>query len=354
MGQHKKYFLSVLATVFVLASAVLLVNYLIDPLWFYGGNKVADTNHIYNERYSKAVLLSKHDQAYDCLIIGSSTATLLDEKKIDGYTCFNFAVSGGNVREFEHYIRFARNHMKRLRLVVLGLDPFNLVDEELKDRIPDFVRFKSQEPNSIRAYLGIETFLFSLKSMANLFPGRSYLRFYRPNFTATLNSKSASYNPEKVLSDDFERRFGHDAFTAFSTRNLAFVSRLRDLLPDAKFIGYAPPIAANYVGYLHLGGVLEGFLRANYEASRFFDAYYDFTIPSAITVNPATTPDGEHFVPKVNDEILSVLLGKKSTFGLDLSEKDWSRYCAIYIRATENYIRDSKIRLNADKRTARR
>ncbi len=53
LGAYSKYIVIVALTVAVLTGGVLAINFVVDPLWFYQGNRLAEYNHHYNERYSK-------------------------------------------------------------------------------------------------------------------------------------------------------------------------------------------------------------------------------------------------------------------------------------------------------------
>jgi hypothetical protein len=345
---YKSYFLFAGLTMLGVCSSVLAVNFLVDPLWYYDGNRISDKNFIYNERYSKAIRFSRSKQHYDCLVFGSSTATLLNERKIEGYRCYNFAVSGGNLRDASHLLQFAKAHIKPLRLVVVGLDPANLLDAELDADVTDFIRDEANLPNPVRAYLALDLSFFSLQAMVGMVPPLHYLRYYKADFTAELWPGAGRYRPELILTPEVEGRFGHSMTAPFGTRNVVFISQLRAALPGTKLIGYGPPIFANYIGFLYLSGSLEGFLKTNYQAAKMFDAYYDFTRPSAITADAGNTPDGEHFNAMVNDAIVHAIQGKDAEFGTNLHKVSLDRYVREYVAAAKQYVQDSGMRLGMD------
>lgn len=62
-----RYVVTVFATVILIASTVLAINLLVDPLWYFNGNVISGVNYQYNERHSKAYLFLKQPKNYDCL-----------------------------------------------------------------------------------------------------------------------------------------------------------------------------------------------------------------------------------------------------------------------------------------------
>src|SRR5438132_6171269 len=89
-----------LASAFLIVAACFTVNCLIDPLWYLRGNVLIEINYPFNERLSKLIHFLPKMQDYDCIIFGSSRATLLPEETIKGYRCFNMAFSDGQASEY--------------------------------------------------------------------------------------------------------------------------------------------------------------------------------------------------------------------------------------------------------------
>src|SRR5260370_29038266 len=94
------------ATAGLIVVACFTVNCLVDPLWYLSGNILTNINYSFNERLSKLNRLLPHLRDYDCVIFGTSRATLLPEDKADGYRCFNLAFSDGQATDhllYPHY-----------------------------------------------------------------------------------------------------------------------------------------------------------------------------------------------------------------------------------------------------------
>ena len=89
-----------LAAVLLFSGSILVTNYLVDPLWHFGGNKVTNVNYAFNERVGRLNQLNDNFDDYDCIVFGSSVSTVMDPRKIEGYKCFNFSFSAGDVSEF--------------------------------------------------------------------------------------------------------------------------------------------------------------------------------------------------------------------------------------------------------------
>src|SRR2546430_12505265 len=103
MAQGKKrlrtFIIWLLAAAGVVVAGCFATNCLVDPLWYLRGNVLTGINYPFNERLAKIIRLLPRLNDYDCLILGTSRATLLPEEQIPGYRCFNLAFSDGQVRE---------------------------------------------------------------------------------------------------------------------------------------------------------------------------------------------------------------------------------------------------------------
>jgi hypothetical protein len=98
---------ALLATAGVIVASCFAVNCLVDPLWYLRGNVLTEINYPFNERLSKLIRFLPRMNDYDCMIFGTSRATLLPEEQAKGYRCFNMAVSDGQASE---HLLFADYH----------------------------------------------------------------------------------------------------------------------------------------------------------------------------------------------------------------------------------------------------
>src|SRR6266700_7816819 len=106
MARLRTYIGWLLASAFLIVAACFTVNCLVDPLWYLRGNILTEINYPFNERLSKIIYFLPRMQNYDCVIFGTSRATLLPEDKIEGYLCFNLAFSDGQASEYVLYVDY--------------------------------------------------------------------------------------------------------------------------------------------------------------------------------------------------------------------------------------------------------
>jgi hypothetical protein len=339
-----RYVITVFATVILIAGTVLVINLLVDPLWYFKGNVISGVNYQYNERHSKAYLFLKRPKNFDCLIFGSSTGSLINEKKIQGHRCFNFSFSLGNAKEFATYANFAKRYLENIRLVVVSIDPYTLIDRQLIDRSPPFVVHADAEPPSVlNAYLALDTFRFSLTGLTG---ERRTGVYYRSDFTAAIHPKSPTYEPAKTLARDFKKEFHHGPTEKFTNRNFKFLREMRRLFPDAQFVGVAPPIAAHYIGFLRLSDNLDDLLEVKHRLVRIFDRFYDFSLPSQVTKNPDNTYDGAHFDVHWYDHVVDSINGGSNEFALRVHELSLGQYLGLFLATADDFIAESDIRLD--------
>src|SRR5207302_4197875 len=112
MAQGKKrlrtFIIWLLAAAGVVVAGCFTVNCLVDPLWYVRGNVLTGINYPFNERLAKIIRLLPRLKDYDCLILGTSRATLLPEESIADRQCFNLAISDGQVSEQLFYADYLR------------------------------------------------------------------------------------------------------------------------------------------------------------------------------------------------------------------------------------------------------
>jgi hypothetical protein len=68
------------ATAGVILAACFAVNCLVDPLWYLGGNVLTAVNYPFNKRMATMIRLLPRLNDYDCVIFGTSRASLLPGK----------------------------------------------------------------------------------------------------------------------------------------------------------------------------------------------------------------------------------------------------------------------------------
>lgn len=311
--------LSYLRTYFTVASVLLLsvgaINLTIDPLWYGQGNKLTKFNTAFNERLTKTnSLLNSDKQKYDCLIFGSSRLTLLNSKAFKKNTCFNYAFSLGTVEEFIKYGEYAKEKGINPKKIYVGIDSFNF---NLNKKMEFKHKVEVAEPKPIyQSYLfSTDILRTSLKIITHHF---SSSILYDENFQGIVSEKAPKYKPkfsDKISNNkcDFYR--------------ISYYRQISKIFPNAEIVGYVPPTSAwRLFNVNYAGGTLNCELQGIYEASKSFDASYDFSYPSEITTRIDNTYDGIHYYPEVHDRIAKILEGERSSLGVRIHQYSLEEY----------------------------
>lgn len=325
----KNYLRTYFSILIIFLSGTLAINWLVDPLWFNQGNRLSNRNFPFDERDSKTRLLSNVDTSqYDCIIFGSSRATLLRESNFSPETCFNYAFSGGKAEEFLHYAKYAKAQQLDPKVVYIGIDAMNFkTDEKTVDTEPVNL------PPLYRAYLSIDVLRFSLRALIkdDLWP-----RYYDSEraFEVAVRENLPPYEPEFEIE--------HSSYTCNSDR----VDVYREIVaefPEAQIIGFVPPVSAWHVvnRFYYYGNLMDCYFDALDQLSNEFDALYDFSAPSVVTQDPNNSYDSNHYYPAIQNQIADMIQGASLTFGMDVKGSTVERYRSDYLNAVETFLIDS-------------
>ncbi len=308
----------------LLLSAAGLINWLIDPLWYGGGNRITGQNFSFNERISKTNLfLHTKPKTYDCLILGSSRVTLVKASSFKKNHCFNYSFSAGRIEEFVAYAKYAKEKGLNPKVVYVGVDAFNF-----DKSTPKFTGVGEIEPQPIyRAYFSLDVLLYSTRTLLGMSPDP---RYYNEKFDSEVVANPPVYKPQ-LLKDN--------KHSSCDTSKIGFYKELRQVFPQAKFIGYVPPISAwNVVNESYSRGVMDCQLQAFYEVSKFFDTMYDLSIPSSVTTQVYNTYDGSHYYPEVQNEVTKILEGQPLDFGVRMNDYTFDKYNELYNSRIKNFL----------------
>jgi hypothetical protein len=311
-------FLTALATTaLVVFAPVFTVNALVDPLWFFDGNQIFAGNYAFNERQAKLNRYLKSLDSYDCLIFGSSRLTLLDERGIEGYRCFNFSFSAGRPEEFLAYAEYARHVGAKPQLVIVGIDWESVTPDAGRgsENIPAYVRDLKTPPNPFVTYLSWDALSLSVRTLRRDSPLR---RYYTADFVGAI-LPDAGFRPDGTMAGPWQ---------APTDRVFGTHERLRRVFPDAHYIGYVPPIAASTVAKATDDAFLDAYTRVMKRISTLYDRFYDFAIPSAFTRDDANSYDGSHYSPAVNAKLAATALTGLPTAGFRVDEGSLEDYRA--------------------------
>lgn len=305
-----------LATAGLIVAACFAVNCLIDPLWYLRGNVLTEINYPFNERLSKLVRLLPRLHDYDCIIFGTSRATLLPEGKAGAHRCYNLAFSDGQASEYLAYARYLRQRSFAPSLLIVEIRRADLIGPELPAEVPDFVRSGQPPPSILASYLTLDALNFSIRTLRRDGP---HHRYYDKDFEAELEvrSKRRWYRPAAAIEP------APPPYDVHPERG-ALYRELRQVFPMARAIGYVPPESAWRMAALRATEAFDPYLAAIAEIAASYDRFLDFSAPSPLTTTklPADTYDGVHYSRAVNQRVLTDLLADHSGIALEWRSKD--------------------------------
>ena len=311
-----------MASALLIVAACFAVNCLIDPLWYLRGNVLTEINYPFNERLAKLNHFLPRMQNYDCIIFGSSRATLLPEEKIKGYHCFNMAFSDGQASEYLLYAEYLRQRGFAPRLVIVDVKREEFVGPVHEPEVPDFIRTGDSPPSIFATYLSLDALDFSIRTLRQDSP---HHRYYDKNFAVNLEvrSKRHRYNPTGPITPMPPPVDVHP-------ERAALYIKLRQEFPMARAIGYIPPESAWRVAAFSLTGELDTYLAAIGQVAAAYDEFLNFSIPSPITESKQDTYDGSHYSRAINTRVLAALFGQNRDLAIDWRRGDAPAVIADY------------------------
>jgi hypothetical protein len=321
-----------LASVGVIGASCFILNCLVDPLWYLTGNKLTEINYAFNERLSKLNRFLPKMQSYDCVIFGTSRATLLPEDKVQGYSCFNLAFSDGQASEYLVYADYLVQRGFAPRLMIVDIRREELIGPLKPADVPDFVSTGEAPPSLFATYLSLDALNFSIRTLRGDSP---HHRYYDQEFRARLSvrSKRRYYNPTVPITPS------PGPFDMHADRADRYV-QLRRKFPTARAIAYLPPESAWRVAAFSMTDVFDSYLAVIGTIAASYDRFLDFSLPSPMTESkaPADTYDGSHYSREVNERVLAALLADKTDLALDWHREDAAAIVARYRGSLTQFI----------------
>ena len=317
---------------FILLGSVAAINWAIDPLWYRHGNILTGKNFAFNERITKTNLFlrTKDEEKYNCIILGSSRVTALRASNFERDRCFNYALKGGEIPDFVNYAESLKKEGVDPEIVYIGVDGLNFVEKERKKQEPlnlDTLTTKSP----IEAYLSADVLLFSAMTLLGISPdpGNYYDRNFEP----------VDFADRPVYTPDFYKPASSQRCDLSAVETFA---NLRNIFPNAKFIGYVPPRSAwSMVNDTYGRDLMDCYLIGFYKLSKSYDEMYDFSAPSRVTKNPSNTFDGSHYSVAVNNKIARILQGKEKNFGIRIDKYSFNEYRNLYRQKLKTFLSEN-------------
>jgi hypothetical protein len=321
-----------LVSVGLIVASCFILNCLVDPLWYLRGNIVTGINYPFDERLAKLNRLLPRLGDYDCVIFGTSRATLLPETKVEGHHCFNLAFSDGQASEYLLYAEYLRQRGFAPSLLIAEVKRGEFSGPLVPPDVPDFIRTGAAPPSIVVTYLSLDALHFSIRTLRGDAP---HHRYYDPDFGAhlTVRSSKRHYKPAVPIKPQ------PAPFDVHADRADLYV-QLRQKFPMARAIGYIPPESAWRIGAFSLTGELDAYLGAVGTIAAAYDRFLDFSLPSPMTEStaPADTYDGSHYSREVNEHVLAALLADKNDLVLDWRREDSATIAALYRQRVAQFI----------------
>lgn len=317
---------------------VLVLNCLVDPLWYFQGNRLTHKNFAFNERQAKLNQFLRAPHQYDCLIFGSSRTTLLSASEFSGYRCFNLSFSGGQVEDFIAYAEYLDHLGMTPKLIIVGVDGFNFLSSGRDaPTIPEYVQKKQLPPGFLKTYLSIDSLHMTWRTIRD---DSQRPRYYDDRFEALIRKEAPPFRPEKSLEGEGRRRSDAEERRkrAYRPDNAVLYAKLVSVFPDARVIGYVPPISAWHISDMEKNGILDGYIDALFKTSPAFSAFIDFSVPSDVTSRTDVTYDGSHYLPSVNRLIATKLqFDMPHDWGINLKTVGFADYVKHYRTALDSF-----------------
>ena len=308
----------------MIVAACFTVNCLVDPLWYLRGNVLTEINHAFNERLSKLIRFLPRMNDYDCIIFGTSRASLLPEEKAEGYRCFNMAVSDGQASEHLLFADYLRQRGFAPRLIIVDIRRGELIGPAVPGDVPDFVRTGEAAPSIFATYLSLDALDFSIRTLRGDAP---HHRYYDKDFRARLEvrSKKHYYNPAVPIKPSPPPNDVHP-------ERAELYIQLREKFPMARAIAYLPPESAWRVAAFSLTDGFDAYLGAIGKIAAAYDQFLDFSVPSPLTLSkdPKDTYDGSHYSRKANELVLTALLSDRQDAAIDWRGRDAATLIPVY------------------------
>ncbi|MBS0282515.1 MAG: hypothetical protein JSR25_15210 [Proteobacteria bacterium] len=315
----------------LLVAAVLggigLLNYLVDPLWFFGGNKLQPRNFSWDERIARLARFSASDRDYDCYIFGASRVGLMSEHAIKGHSCFMISFENGSPRELIAYAQYIKHNAKREPdLVVVGVDDFDFIDQADANNVPPDV-LRNRTPHFWDYYFSWDVATWSIKT---LFDQSPKARYFGKDLTGQIRADAGTMPVLHMTLKPGQKWH-------MSLNSVGQYAKFREIFPKAHLVAYATPVAADKIAQFKEMGLLPFYLQALQKTSAQFDEMYDFSIPSQVTSDPKLTYDGSHYQPAVSDRIAAAIQNHEPSFGIVLSGRTQEEITRLYADRLELY-----------------
>jgi hypothetical protein len=211
------------------------------------------------------------------------------------------------------------------------VDGFNFVSSGRDaPNIPDYVMKKQTPPSFLKTYLSIDSLRMSWRTLRDQSP---MPRYYDSRFEVLIRADAPAFRPEKSLGGEGRRRVDADKRqkTEYRSDNVAQYKKLVSTFPEARAIGYVPPVSAWHISDMEKNGLLGGYIDALHNTAPAFSVFIDFSMPSPISWRTDNTYDGSHYLPSINRQIATALRDNNPLdWGVNLKQIGFADYAQRY------------------------
>lgn len=316
LRRTSRFFKLFICTLLVCIGSIVLLSYLVDPLWcFTHANRWNSRQISFNERQQKSNFLAVRNNNYDILMLGSSRTTFLAADDIGGDRAYNFAVNAMMPDEYSEYAAFFRKHNQYPpAVIVIGLD-FYATNGNFHGYgylNPD--EYFSNAESRLWRYstlVSLDALNYSIRNI------RQTMRVSKPDYYDRMGVKNATAVPKEskrhFIAKDVAM-FRRDFYGSnYRYRDLKAV--YREFLNEnsaSRLIVFTTPDSLPLWKLLLSEGRLEDYIRWIGDIVEVFGEVHDFMGENNFTSNPDNYMDGHHFYPQAGKILANSIMNSSA------------------------------------------
>ncbi len=312
MRKHKKWFVQVISSIFLIILAIAGFNIWIDPFWMYGhSHGINDTQHVINERTQKINHITFQPFLYDSLMIGGSRTSYINQNDFQQLRVYNFAVPGINLNEYRKMIDYAKQQKgDDFDTIILGLDINRVQGPNTADRFSQSLQ-KTKDPlYRWKTIISFDAFAYSI---GNLMISYSDTLAIGKKLYDRENTASKVRTSDKVFLTGLQKT--HESFTQRQkefTYNENYKSSLEQLKadhPNTRFLIFTSPIPKPLFDVVIEQKRLPEYERWLKETIEVFGEVHHYYYDHSVARDYSHFIDPTHFSPQIGTMIAHQLMG---------------------------------------------
>lgn len=288
--------------------------------WYFG----------YNERRQKTNYLAEHaTQKIDTIFLGTSRTTYINPEITGSKNGFNYAVSSGNYKDYEKYLKFAQDcSSESIDNIWLELSYFQVLDTQNKelDNPDDCIYAAQNFSDKFNTMFSHDAIKISNNAVIPIDSNderisSSYLMRDNAIMSYKIRNKQYLTNSEKIKEVARQIKTYEDLGFYLRPYDAQCISRLKSLAnfcEGKKVFVYMPPVGKEYMAQEARYGQLANHERFVREAVEVFGEVWDFAYPNEITMNDANFQDAHHATIETLNSMVHIILNRE--------KEDMNRY----------------------------